>query len=171
MRTEDFEQLYADHAQSLFGFLAYRVGNRALAEDLLADTFERVLRARRAYDPSRASAKTWLYAIAMNCLRDQHRRAKAEARAVERVGVLDQPAQPDPALEGVADRDAVARGMAMLSDEEREAVALRYGGDLTVPEIAEVLGEPLTTMEGRLYRALRKLRAELSDAGPEPARG
>ena len=51
--------------------------------------------------------------------------------------------------------------MAALSEQEREAVALRYGGDLTAPETAKLLGEKLTTVEGRLYRALRKLRAEL----------
>ena len=49
----------------------------------------------------------------------------------------------------------------MLSPEEREAIALRFGAELTVPEMAEALGEPLTTVEGRVYRALRKLRAEL----------
>jgi RNA polymerase sigma-70 factor (ECF subfamily) len=40
-------------------------------------------------------------------------------------------------------------------------IALRFGADLTVPEIARVLDAPLTTVEGRVYRALRKLRAEL----------
>ena len=51
----------------------------------------------------------------------------------------------------------------VLSAEEREAVALRFGADLTVPEIARVLDEQLTTVEGRVYRALRKLKAELAD--------
>ncbi len=46
----------------------------------------------------------------------------------------------------------------MLSEEEREAIALRFGADLTVPEIAKLTGERLTTVEGRVYRALRKLR-------------
>jgi RNA polymerase sigma-70 factor (ECF subfamily) len=50
-----------------------------------------------------------------------------------------------------------------LSSEEREAVALRFGADMTVPEMAKVLGEPLTTVEGRVYRALRKLRAQLAE--------
>jgi RNA polymerase sigma-70 factor (ECF subfamily) len=45
-----------------------------------------------------------------------------------------------------------------LSDEEREAVALRFGADLALREIARVLDEPMTTVEGRVYRALRKLR-------------
>ena len=82
MRDEDFERLYAAEAQGLFGFLAYRTGDRALAEDLLADTFERALRARTRFDRApRARAQTWLYAIALNLLRDHARRAAAEGRA------------------------------------------------------------------------------------------
>ena len=46
-------------------------------------------------------------------------------------------------------------------DEEREAIALRFGGDLTVPEIAKLLKQPLPRIEGRVYRSLRKLRDEL----------
>jgi RNA polymerase sigma-70 factor (ECF subfamily) len=48
--------------------------------------------------------------------------------------------------------------MAVLDAEEREAVALRFGADLTVPEIAKVLGVPLSTAESRVYRALRRMR-------------
>src|SRR5918992_5851700 len=85
MREEEFERLYEEHAQGLLGFLAYRTGDRALAEDLLADTFERVLRARRRFDPRKGSRKTWIYSIALNLLRDQVRRREAEGRAMERV--------------------------------------------------------------------------------------
>ena len=53
------------------------------------------------------------------------------------------------------------RAMAGLSPEEREAISLRFGASLTVPEMASILGEPLTTVEGRVYRALRKLREAL----------
>src|SRR6266576_3709004 len=87
MRPEQFERLYEEHAQPLFGFLVYRTGDRALAEDLLADAFERALRARRRFDPRKASEKTWLYAIALNCLRDHARRRGSEARAIARVAV------------------------------------------------------------------------------------
>src|SRR5919198_5954120 len=94
MRDDEFERLYAAEAPGLFAFLAYRTGDRALAEDLLADAFERALRARRGYDRRRGSQKTWLYAIALNVLRDHARRADAESRALERVG---EPAPaPDP---------------------------------------------------------------------------
>jgi RNA polymerase sigma factor (sigma-70 family) len=168
MRDDDFERLYAEEAAGLFSFLAYRTGDRALAEDLLADAFERALRARRRFDRRRGSAKTWLYAIALNVLRDHVRRAGAEARALERTGVHGD-AAGDPAFAGVEDRDELARALAALSAEEREAIALRFGAELTVPEMAAVLGEPLTTMEGRVYRALRKLRAALP--GDRPGQG
>jgi RNA polymerase sigma factor (sigma-70 family) len=165
MRDADFERLYADEAAGLFSFLAYRTGDRALAEDLLADAFERALRARRRFDRRRGSAKTWLYAIALNVLRDHARRAAAEARAYERDGALAA-AGLDAALAGVEHRDEIQRALAGLSSEEREAIALRFGAELTVPEIAELLGESLTTMEGRVYRALRKLRAVLAEDRP-----
>ncbi len=157
MRDDEFERLYAEEAAGLFSFLAYRTGDRALAEDLLAEAFERALRGRRGFDRRRGSQKTWLYAIALNALRDHARRAAAESRAVERVG---EPVTPD-AIAQVEHRDQLQRALATLSDEEREAIALRFGADLTVPEIARVLKEPLTTVEGRVYWALRKLRAEL----------
>src|SRR3954447_15190341 len=159
MRDEDFERLYAAEAQGLFGFLVYRTGDRALAEDLLADTFERALRSRKRYDRRRGPAKAWLYTIALNLLRDHARRSAAEGRAIERVGPAASSADP-PEAAG-EHRDVVQRGRARLSPEEREAIALRFGAELTVPEMAQALGEPLTTVEGRVYRALRKLRAEL----------
>ena len=156
MRDDDFEELYAAEAQGLFGFLAYRTGDRALAEDLLADTFERALRSRARYDRRKGSKKTWLYAIALNLLRDQARRAAAEGRALERAGP---PLTATPEFgDAVEHRDAVQRAMASLAEEEREAIALRFGADLTLPEMARVLHLPLTTVEGRVYRALRKLR-------------
>ena len=161
MRRDDFDRLYAEHARPLLGFLAYRTGDRALAEDLLATTFERVLRARRRFDRRRASEKTWIYAIALNCLRDDARRRSAEERAMHRSAARTPLTTPD-LTQAVETRDALHQALARLSDEEREAIALRFGGDLTVPEIAKLTGQPLTTVEGRVYRALRKLRDELS---------
>ena len=69
----------------MFAFLVYRTNDRALAEDLLADAFERALRGK--FDPREGSAKTWLYTIALNVLRDHVRRSTAEGRAYAKVDV------------------------------------------------------------------------------------
>ena len=157
MDDSDFERLYTEEAAGLFSFLAYRTGDRGLAEDLLADAFERALRGK--FNPRRGSAKTWLYSIALNALRDHLRKAEAEGRAYARVEVGVSSGDPFADFEA---RDEIMRGMAGLSAEEREAIALRFGAGLTVPEMAAVVGEPLTTVEGRVYRALRKLREALA---------
>jgi RNA polymerase sigma-70 factor (ECF subfamily) len=161
MRQGDFERLYAEHAQRLFAFLVYRTGDRVLAEDVMADTFEAAYRARARFDRRRASERTWLYTIALNRLRDHGRRAAAESRALERVAGDASYSETDPALEAMEARDRVVRSLGVLSDEEREAVALRFGAELTLKEIAAALDQPMTTVEGRVYRALRKLREEL----------
>ena len=118
-----------------------------------------MLKTRWRFDPRKGSQKTWLYAIALNVLRDQGRRRAAEARALDKVKrgggeSWDQSDQLD-------DRDAIRRGSATLSDEEREAVALRYGADLSIEEIAKITGTKTTTVKGRLYRGLNGLRETL----------
>lgn len=167
----DFEQLFDQEAGPLLGFLTLRTGNRALAEDLLADAFERVLRNQDSFNPRRGTQKSWLYSIALNLLTDQIRRGQAEQRAVERVEAAS--AQPlVDEFRGVDDRDLLDRAMSELSAEERDAVALRFGAELTMPAIAELIGEPLSTVEGRVYRALGKLRTKISEpsVGIDPAR-
>jgi RNA polymerase sigma-70 factor (ECF subfamily) len=162
---KDFTRLYSEYAQPLYAFLSYRTGDSALAEDLLADTFERVLRARRGFDRRKASERTWLYAIALNCVRDNARRAAAETRALARVGANGGPeGRLDARLDGLELRDALHEALDVLSDEEREAVSLRFGADLTLADIGTVLGESQSKVEGRIYRGLKKLRACLEPA-------
>jgi RNA polymerase sigma factor (sigma-70 family) len=161
LREEVFERLYAEHAKPLLSFLTLRTGDRVLAEDLVADTFERVLRKRRMFDRRRGTEKSWIYSIALNLLRDHARRSKIERGAAERLG-SERAANPATReLERVDARDVVARALGSLSPAERDALALRFGADLTLPEIAGLTGNPLTTVEGRVYGALRKLRDEL----------
>src|SRR3954451_5132512 len=93
MDDDDFERLYAAEAQGLFGFLAYRTGDRALAEDLMADAFERALRSRGRFDRRKGSERTWLYAIALTALRDHARRRAPEERALGRPRAPHEPAQ------------------------------------------------------------------------------
>ena len=161
MRSDTFERLFEEHAERLFSFLAYRTGDRALAEDLLSETFERVLRSRQRFDPRRGSERRWLYTIALNLLRDHARRQKHEDRVLRQVGAGAALEEPDPGLAAVEHRDELHRALATLSEEEREALALRFGADLKLRDVARILGDGESAVEGRIYRALRKLRDEL----------
>jgi RNA polymerase sigma factor (sigma-70 family) len=162
MDEKTFEALYEDHAASLYGFLAYRTGDPTLAEDLLADTFERAMTARRPFDVRRGKAKTWLYSIALNLLRDSARRSAAEQRALERAGSDAGNGNGHSVHERLEVRQVIMAALETLGDDEREVVALRYGADLSLEEIGKVIGKPRSTVEGRIYRGLKHLRLELA---------
>jgi RNA polymerase sigma-70 factor (ECF subfamily) len=167
VKTEDFERLYEAHAQGLYGFLAYRTGDATLAEDLVADTFERVLTSRRPFDRRKASEKTWIYSIALNRLRDLARRDAAETRALTRA----EPAvingnghNGHNGMEHAETRQIIMAALSTLGEDEREALSLRYGADLSLSTIAKVIGMPRSTVESRIYKGLKHMRAELDGA-------
>jgi RNA polymerase sigma factor (sigma-70 family) len=175
MRQDSAEvvaRLFDAHVWDVYGFLAYRVGNRAEAEDLTQQTFERALRSWGRFDPDRAQPKTWLLAIARNLLIDHYRRDRSTLhRPLGEEGIADDqlPAVEGPEESGVSAE--LSDALATLRDRDREIVALRFGADLRGPEIAELLSLTLANVQQILSRSLRKLRAELEAADHAVGRG
>ena len=158
MKDAEFERIVERHAQDVYAFLAYRTGDHRLAEDLLADTLERAYRARGRFDRRRASEKTWLISIALNRWRDVIRRETSERTALARLG------RDEPESDGTDrhdERRALMEALGTLATPERDVVTLVYGAGLTAKQVASVLDEPVTTVQGRLYRGLARLKDEL----------
>jgi RNA polymerase sigma-70 factor (ECF subfamily) len=158
----DFATVYDEHVWQVYGFFAYRLRDRSEAEDLTQLTFERALNAWGRYDATQATVGTWLMTIARNLLID-HFRADRSARnepldaiATEHRALPATPLPPDLGLE-----PDLERALATLSDRERELIALRFGGDLTGPEIAELTDLSLANVQQILSRSLRRMRVEL----------
>lgn len=163
--THDFGTVYERHVFQVYGFFAYRLSSKEATEDLTQMTFERALRAWGRYDARRASQATWLLAIARNLLIDFLRADKSAGQQnlegeAERLGV-----EP---VHNLGLSPKLERALAGLDDRSRELLALRYGADLTGPEIAEMTGLSLANVQQILSRSLRRLRAELEGA-EEPA--
>jgi DNA-directed RNA polymerase specialized sigma24 family protein len=161
--SQAFIDAYESYVWDVYGFLAYRTRSHAEAEDLTQETFERALRAWETFDPARGQPKAWLLAIARNAFIDSRRRRSSRPRPVAPEGMEELPADegrgpvlgPEPKL-----ADAIGR----LGRREREAVALRFGGDLRTAEIAELLGITVANAQQILSRALRRLRSLLEEA-------
>jgi len=170
MPTRDFSAVYDDHVWQVYGFFAYRLSARADAEDLTQQTFERALKAWERYDASRASVSTWLLVIARNLLVDHLRADRAS-----RQRPLDELDGDHAALAGALDRPdmglepGLERALAALGDGQRELIALRFGGELNGPEIAELTGLSLANVQQILSRSLRRMRAIREGAEPLPA--
>jgi RNA polymerase sigma-70 factor (ECF subfamily) len=160
-RGEDFARVYEEHVWIVYGFLAYRLRDQAAAEDLTQATFEHALRAWSRFDPRRGSERTWLLTIARNLLIDHHRRDHSSRIEIDE-GML--PSVPGPEARLTASHEIV-EALSRLGDRDREVIALRFGGDLTGPEIAALVGLTLANVQQILSRSLRKLRSVLDEAG------
>lgn len=145
------------HLDDVHAYLVYLTRDRALAEDLTADTFEKALRLWSRFDPRRAAARTWLCQIARTTALDWFR---AEERRRRREQAVARPDRDDPAfLEGLSpELEAALQG---LTHGEREVIALRVLLDLDAGEAARVLGISPTNVSTRLSRALTKLEEKV----------
>jgi RNA polymerase sigma-70 factor (ECF subfamily) len=171
VRDQDIERLFAEHAQALYAFVVYRTGDRSVAEDVVGDTFERLVATRRRFDPRKGGERNWIYTIALNLLRDQQRRSGSEQRALESVRHDHGTRAADDPLARIEDRDRLYRALETLKPEEREVLALRYGSDLRLKDIAKLTHTPVSTVHERLQRALRDLHQQLEDPPPAPPPG
>jgi RNA polymerase sigma factor (sigma-70 family) len=137
------------------------------AEDALQEAFVRAWdRLPELRDAERWSA--WLRRIVVSNAIDAGRRKKA--RRLVPLGFHEPSPAGDQAVE-IADRDEVGRAMSRLNEKDRALLALRFGHDLELPDVAAALGIPLGTAKSRLHRALARMRKELeSSDGPNGCR-
>ena len=147
-----------EHLDDVYGYLVYLTRDRAIAEDLAADTFEKALRLWRRFDPRRASARTWLCQIARTTALDWFRAEERRHRREQRVAVPDR--FESSMAEGLSPELEAA--LRELSAGEREVIALRVLLELDGDEAARVLGISPTAVSTRLSRALKKLEEKVS---------
>jgi RNA polymerase sigma factor (sigma-70 family) len=158
-RAPSFAAAAEAHLDDVYRYLLVLTHNPATAEDLTGETFERALRAWRRFDPRRATARTWLCALARNAALDwfraEQRRRRREERAAEHERSVEVPELGlSPALE---------QALGDLSAADREVIALRIVLDLDANTAAGLIGISATACTTRLNRALQRLEERLND--------
>lgn len=165
-RPEGFTALYRRHVRGLLGHLVVLTADPDVAADLMAETFASALVSRSKFDPSRGSAKAWLFGIAHNKLAEYRRRGYAELRALRRLGIeRAEPSDADRAdieyLAGVAAVELIDE----LSDDQQRVVRARVLEDRAYTEIAGQLNLSEQVVRKRLSRGLAVLRKRLKGVG------
>jgi RNA polymerase sigma-70 factor (ECF subfamily) len=157
--TIDFESLYRTSRDDLYAYVAGMVRDSAAAEEVTAAAFERALTRRSSYKPDRGSPRAWLFGIARNAAYDElRRRGRTEPAA-------DPEGRNPPAGDATADvalrRAALSTALAVLSQDERDLVALKFEAGLANGDIGTVLGISESNVGTRLSRVVAKLRAAM----------
>jgi len=164
---EAFGLFYDRYAPVLFGFCVRILKDARDAEDVLQETFVQVWRDALRFDPTRASAKTWLFTIARSRALDRWRSRHSLERRLSTVPdeSLDRAGAGDGEQEAATLRDYVSRCLEKLSENEQVVLRLAYFDGYTQEEIAARLNEPLGTVKSRTRSGLTKLRAIAAKGG------
>ena len=177
LRERDMELLadLVEHCQHrLVRYLLYLTGRREYAEDLAQETWIRVLQRGSQYN-GRQRFDPWLFAIARNLaiddLRKKRKGAQTNSSPDDSDAILLLPSSDASPFEAAArseDAMRLAGRLQILPPLYREALLLRFQEDLSLQEIAQVLGAPVTTVTSRIYRGLAALRSALEEGGDSP---
>jgi RNA polymerase sigma-70 factor (ECF subfamily) len=164
-KTTEFGALYERYMPRIYRYLVTRVGSREDAADLTQLVFERALDSLGKYRADRAPFVTWLFQIARNAATDAHRRQKS---TVPWDGLPEPPIAVDghnPETETIK-RERLSRlreHLELIDAPKRELLALRYGGGLSVTEVAAVVGKSEAAVKKQLTRTIAKLKENYRD--------
>lgn len=155
-----FGELFDAYYERIYAYAYRRVGSRDAAEDIAATVFEDALRGIHQLRWQIKPLVAWLYRIAARRVADFYRARRADAP-------LDETLARDDALHAQVERAdefaAVRRGLARLSERDREIIRLAYFDELSGDAIAATLNCSANSAYVRLHRALKKLEKELRD--------
>ena len=159
-----FEDVVREHQDSVYGAALRVLGDRDLALDAANQTFMKAYRSIASYDPSRP-IKHWLLRIAVNEAitigRARTRERARRAPEADAADVVDRSATPEAETLDRESRDGIRAAVARLPELYREVVVLRYFNELSVDEVAAVLGRSSSTVGVQLLRARQLLRKGL----------
>ena len=177
MRRGDGEAVAAivrRYAHSLYRFIYQQVRNEADAEDILQETWVRMIRGLERFNP-KYPFSSWLFQIALNLCRDLGRARAVRQRAVPLLAEQEEEARtrsgtPEQAVIATERRDRLAALLDALSPKQREVVLLRCLYGYSEQEVARIVRAPRGTVKSRLHHAIRKLRSLLEKFHAEEGR-
>ena len=157
-----FEELYHRFARRLKGFFFLQLGgDEELAADATHDVFLRAYEARNRYQEGK-NVSTWLFTIAYNICRNHYR-----SNAYERQLLATLDAEPisdeqiEVQLDAAALDDALAQVLSELPPPLHQLFSLHYQEELTIPQVAEIVGIPEGTVKSRLHKTMNIIRKKL----------
>ena len=163
------EVLYDRYASRVLGISMKIVGDQALAEDILQETFWRVWQSASTYQSQLGPFTGWLFRIARNLAIDAYRRRNVRPQIFMGENgsdsILDETPDPDTDVaeqaQSILQNRQVRKALDSLPGVQRQVIEMAYFYGMTRQEIAEATGEALGTIHTRARLALQKLRGEL----------
>ena len=151
-----FADLYEIHFERVYLFIARRVGDRDVAEDLTSDVFHKALANIRQFEWRGAPFGAWLLRIAANAITDRGKRSGRELNFADPPEIATQDA-----MEQLEEGARLFRLVNDLPEDQRQVVVMRFAGQKSIREIATQIGRSEGAVKQLQFRGLENLRTRL----------
>ncbi len=152
------EEIYTEYRSRVMGYIASRIRNRADAEDLCSEVFEKIQRKLEGYDPEKASVSTWVFTITRNTVIDHYRKSRPSEELDENIS---DDTEVDEGLLNSETLSELASALRQLPQQLMDIVVLRYYDGKPLTEIAEIMGLSYGAVKLRHQNALMLLREKM----------
>ena len=157
-----FAQVYERYFDRVFGFSLTLTRDRMAAQDVTSETFRRALQAMPQYRWRGIPLRTWLFRIASNAASDFRKRA---ARETELNDLPDGTStSPETFYIKVEEQTAVIELVKRLPRDQRRVIAMRFGQETSIKEIAKALGRSEGAVKQLQFRAIQSLQARIGES-------
>lgn len=160
--TATLAQIHDTYYGPLFRYVSFRVGDRHSAEDLVSEVFTRFLSALRERKSPQTTLRGWLFGVAANVVSDYHRRHYRAPHETLDESVMSEAAGPAEIAESQSLREDLRQAMMMLTEEQQSVLALRFGHELPIQEVARTLGKTEGSIKQLQARAIAALARRMA---------
>ena len=162
-----FSALHDCHYQAVYNYVYFRVSEQAVAEDITAEVFTRMVKRLDRYRRKKKTILPWLYTIARNLVTDHYRK---EARTPEQVPIEDLsiPANvktPEHHIAALMSMDCLKQALKKLTEIQQQVIIGKFIEDRTNEEVAALTKRTTGAIKSLQHRALASLRRYIEQAG------
>jgi RNA polymerase sigma-70 factor (ECF subfamily) len=163
-------EIYRRHAQQVYAYIYYRLGDQHTAEDLAADVFVKALAGIKGYAWRGTPLLAWLYRIAHNVTADYHK-SSSRRNQMRAYGELERVEDRSDQLGTLTARTDMLNAIRGLTEDQQQVIILRFYQTMSSAEVAAIMGKPEGAVKALQSRGLRSLRRILDgqSAGLETA--
>ena len=153
-------EIHDQYYVAIYRYMAFRVNDSQTAEDLTSEVFLRFLRAIRDHHAPQNTIRGWLYGTASRVLKEHYRQKKREKYVELDESLAGQRPLPESLIAHKSDDEALQSALHQLTEEQQNVLALRFGYDLPIKEVAQTMGKTegsIKMLQARAVMALARI--------------
>lgn len=154
-----FDDIYEGYIERVYRFVNIKLGNKHDAEDVTSKVFEKIYFNLKDYCEEKGSIETWIFTITRNEIASYYRARKMQTVCIDNVGeIVDNHNSPEKHMVKQFENEKLLKAVESLNENEKTAVAYKYGAGLKNNEIADMMNISSSNVGVVLFRSMKKLK-------------